>query len=132
MRPRSAAAWERGPERRAGLERLLLDGLEAGVRTGACSDPSRSRGIDSTASPAEVAVVDQRRNVGWVGERLAASEQRDGHEREPRPGPGRLLLVDELRHYARHGSGCRFRPDRITRLAAAIAQKQKPDRPSAT
>jgi hypothetical protein len=83
--PWISSRLERGQERRAGLERLLLDRLEAGVRTGACSDPSRSRGIDSTASPAEAAVVDQCRDVGWVGERLAASEQRDGQEQEPRP-----------------------------------------------
>ena len=69
---------ERQRERRAGLERLVLDRLEAGVRAGACSDPSKSRGIDNTASPVEAAAVDQRRNACPVGERTVASVRHDG------------------------------------------------------
>jgi hypothetical protein len=72
------AAWERQRERRAGLERLVLDRLEAGVRAGACSDPSRSRGIDNTASPVEAAAVDQRQNACPVGARTVASVRHGG------------------------------------------------------
>src|SRR5450755_727105 len=69
-------ATERQRERRAGAVRLVLDRLEAGVRAGACSDPSKSRGIDNTASPVEAAAVDQRRNACPVGERTVASMRR--------------------------------------------------------
>src|SRR5450755_727485 len=87
-----AATAERQRERRAGAVRLVLDRLEAGVRAGACSDPSKSRGIDNTASPVEAAAVDQRRNACPVGERTVASMRHDGQEPQPRPRPGRLLL----------------------------------------
>jgi hypothetical protein len=70
----------------------VLDRLEAGVRAGACSDPSKSRGIDNTASPVEAAAVDQRRNACPVGERTVASIRHDEQEPQPRPCPGRLLL----------------------------------------
>jgi hypothetical protein len=75
---RETSPKERQRERRAGLERLVLDRLEAGVRAGACSDPSRSRGIDNTASPVEAAAVDQRRNACPVGERKVGSVRHDG------------------------------------------------------
>jgi hypothetical protein len=87
-----AAAAERQRERRAGAVRHVLDRLEAGVRAGACSDPSKSRGIDNTASPVEAAAVDQRRNACPVGERTVASLRHDGREPQPRPRPGRLVL----------------------------------------
>ena len=58
----------------------------------ACSDPSKSRGIDNTASPVEAAAVDQRRNACPVGERTVASMRHDGQEPQPRPRRGRLLL----------------------------------------
>jgi hypothetical protein len=87
-----ALATERQRERRAGAVRLVLDRLEAGVRAGACSDPSKSRGIDNTASLVEAAAVDQRRNACPVGERTVASMRHDGQEQQPRPCPGRLLL----------------------------------------
>jgi len=61
--PPTTAGSERQRERRAGAERLVLDRLEAGVRAGAYSDPSKGRGIDNTASPLEAAAVDQRRNA---------------------------------------------------------------------
>jgi len=87
-----ATASERQRERRGGAVRLVLDRLEAGVRAGACSDPSKSRGIDNPASPVEAAAVDQRRNACPVGERTVASMRHDGQEPQPRPCPGRLVL----------------------------------------
>ena len=69
-----------------------LPGLAVGVRAGACSDPSKSRGIDNTASPVEAAAVDQRRNACPVGERTVASMRHDGQDPQPRPRPGRLVL----------------------------------------
>jgi hypothetical protein len=89
---RIAAGLERQRERRAGAVRLVLDRLEAGVRAGACSDPSRSRGIDNTASPVESAAVDQRRNACPVGERTVAGVRHDGQEPQPRSRLGRLVL----------------------------------------
>jgi len=38
-----------------------------------------------------------------------------------RTGLAGALAWDELRHYAPPGPGCRFRPDRLARLAVAIA-----------
>ena len=78
LEPLDRPRLERQRERRAGLERLVLDRLEAGVRAGACSDPDKSRGIDNTASPVEAAAVDQRRNACPVGERTVASMHHDG------------------------------------------------------